>query len=138
MLLRSAFLPCFCSCFCLLWLYTVQVYDGLAAPVPTALDVINSNISFPANVSGTYRGSWSLSQPESKAEVLPLSGVEGSVTFQLKSLPSSTDEVLDVEVINLMSHIKLAQLTSCSLGEIHQQSKRCRVTHELHTWRSAH
>lgn len=83
---------------------TLQAVEGLAAPIPTALDLYSRNNSFPANISGTYRGNWILQQPTSRAGVLPLTEVEGSMSFQLTSLPSSTDEVLDVEV-SVTTHV---------------------------------
>ena len=90
------------SCACLL-----QAVEGLAAPIPAALDINSRNNSFPANVSGTYRGTWNLQQP-SNAGVLPLTEVEGSVSFQLSSQPSNTDEVQDIEVNNVVALMNTA------------------------------
>ena len=77
----------------------IQAFDELAAPATAAQAYLNGdNVSFPANVSGTYKGSWNLEQPTSGQSVLPLTEDQGSVALQLKALHSGTQEVLDVEV----------------------------------------
>ena len=78
----------------------LQAFDELASLSPARLSSINnSNAAFPSNVSGTFKGSWSLSQPNTSSTVMPvLNQGQGTVAFQLTAVSSGQDEVLDVQV----------------------------------------
>ena len=79
----------------------LQAFEELASLSPARLPSINnSNAAFPSNISGTFKGSWSLSQPNTSSHVLPvLDQGQGTVAFQLTAVSSGQDEVLDVQVI---------------------------------------
>ncbi|KAL0030093.1 hypothetical protein WJX79_006567 [Trebouxia sp. C0005] len=76
-----------------------QAFEELASLSPARLPSINnSNAAFPSNISGTFKGSWSLSQPNTSSHVLPvLDQGQGTVAFQLTAVSSGQDEVLDVQ-----------------------------------------
>ena len=65
----------------------------------TQLSPGESSLATPGNVSGTYKGSWSASEPMSASDAMSaLKDGHGTVAFQLKTAQSSHDEVLDVQV----------------------------------------
>jgi len=78
----------------------LQAFEELASLSPARLlSINNSNVVFPSNVSGTFKGSWSLSQPNTSSYVMPvLNQGQGTVAFQLTAVSSGQDEVLDIQV----------------------------------------
>ena len=78
----------------------LQAFEDLASLSPARLPSINnSNAAFPSNISGTFKGSWSLSQPNTSSHVMPvLDHGQGTVAFQLTAVSTGQDEVLDVQV----------------------------------------
>ncbi|DBB08109.1 TPA: hypothetical protein ACH3X3_008304 [Trebouxia sp. C0006] len=76
-----------------------QAFEELASLSPARLPSINnSNAAFPSIISGTFKGSWSLSQPNTSSHVMPvLDQGQGTVAFQLSAASSGQAEVLDVQ-----------------------------------------
>ena len=59
-------------------------------------------MTVPSNVSGTYKGSWSTLQSHIASDAMAvLKESKGTIAFQLKAVPSSHKEVLDIEVCAL-------------------------------------
>ncbi len=76
-------------------------FEELSSLAPTAHLSINDNtVAFPSNVSGTYKGSWSMPQSDANTHAMPvLKQGQGTVAFQLAATSTGTDEVLDVQVV---------------------------------------
>lgn len=77
----------------------LQASTKVTTTAPSAfLSLNNSANTFPANVSGTYKGTWHLSDPDAGASALPvLKQGQGTIAFQLEATPSGTEEVLNVQ-----------------------------------------
>ena len=64
----------------------------------TQLSLNNSNITAPKNVSGTYKGSWTMQSGAVRDAMPVLQDGTGTMAFQLKATASNHEEVLDVQV----------------------------------------
>ena len=84
----------------------LQAFTKVATLAPSAYPDLNRTTNtFPANVSGTYKGTWHLSAPDAGASPLPvLKQGSGTIAFQLETTLSGTEEVLNVQVRVLLLH----------------------------------
>ena len=89
-----------------LTLLCLQAFTKVATLAPSAYQSLNNSANtFPANVSGTYKGTWHLSDPDAGASALPvLKQGQGTIAFQLEATPSGTEEVLNVQVCVVLLH----------------------------------